>query len=44
MGYFLKSLTNKCKLDVELNLSNHATKPNLKNSTGVETSQLAEKR
>ena len=43
MGYSPASYTHiKNKIKVEVDLSNHATKYNLKNATGVDTSKFAE--
>ena len=41
--YFLKPKYFQAKVKVELNLSNYATKTNLKNATGVDTSSFAKK-
>ena len=41
MGDFLKPFNNKNKIEVKLDLSNYATKSDLKNATGVDTSQFA---
>ena len=43
MSYFSEPYTNKNIIEVELNLSNYATKSNLKNATGVDTSQFSKK-
>ena len=43
MGDFLKPFNNKNKIEVKLDLSNYATKSDLKNATGVDTSQFAKK-
>ena len=40
---FLPYSHSKNKIEVELGLSNYATKSNLKNATGVDTSQFAKK-
>ena len=40
MSYFPEPHTNKNKIEVELDLSNCATKPNLKIATSVDTSQF----
>ena len=40
---FLKPKYFQAKVKVELNLSNYATKTNLKNGTGVDTSSFAKK-
>ena len=40
MSYFPEPHTNKNKKEVELDLSNCATKPNLKIATSVDTSQF----
>ena len=43
MGYSPASYTRiKNKIKVEVDLSNHATKYNLKNATGVNTSKFSE--
>ena len=42
MSCFPKPFTNK-KMELELNLSNYATKSDLKNAAGVDTSQFAKK-
>ena len=41
MSYFRKSRTNKNQIEVELDLSNYATKSDLKSVTGVDTLQFA---
>ena len=41
--YFPKPKSSGEKVKVELDLSNYATKANLKNETGVDTSKFAEK-
>ena len=41
--YFLESKYSRGKLKVELDLSNYATKTDLKNITGVDTSKFAKK-
>ena len=41
MNYFPERHINKNKIEVELGLFNHATKSDLKNAAGVDTSQLA---
>ena len=41
--YFRKPKPVRANVKVELDLSNHATKTNLKNSLGVNTSDFAEK-
>ena len=43
MSYFPKQFNNKSKIGVEVDLSNYATKSDLKNATGVDASQFAEK-
>ena len=43
MSYFPPYGRSKNKIEVELNLSNYATKSDLKNATGVDTSQFAKK-
>ena len=43
MNYFLSYSQSKNKIEVELDLSNYSTKSNLKNGTGVDTSQFAKK-
>ena len=41
MSFFPEPYTNKNKIRVELNLSNYATKSDLKHATGADTSQFA---
>ena len=42
MSYFLATHTlSKNKIETELDLSNYATKSNLKNAAGVDTSDFA---
>ena len=41
MSYFPESITNKLKIEIELDFSIYATKYDLKNSTGVDTSQFS---
>ena len=43
MRYFPPYSPSKNKIEVELDLSNYATKSELKNVTGVDTSQFAKK-
>ena len=43
MSYFSCNIHSKKKIEVVLDLSNYATKFDLKNATGVDISQLAEK-
>ena len=43
MSYFPHSGHSKNKIELELDLSNYATKPGLKNATGADTSEFAEK-
>ena len=43
MSYFSCNIHRKKKIEVVLDLSNYATKSDLKNATGVDTSQFAEK-
>ena len=43
MSYFLELHTNKNKIEVEVDLSNYATKSDLKNATGIDTLQFAKK-
>ena len=43
MNYFPKPNNNRNKIKLELHLSNYATKSNLKNATGVDTSDFAKK-
>ena len=43
MGYFPLHSHSKNKIEVELDLSNYATKSNLKNVTVVDISQFAKK-
>ena len=43
MSYFRQSGHSKNKIEVELDLSNYAIKPGLKNATGADTSEFAEK-
>ena len=43
MSYFLPDGHSKNKREVQLDLSNYATKPDFKNATGVVTSQFAKK-
>ena len=43
MSYFLPYRNSKNKIEVELDLFNYATKSDLKNATGVDTSELAKK-
>ena len=43
MSYFSCNIHRKKKIEVVLDLSNYATKFGLKNATGVDISQLAEK-
>ena len=40
MSFFLEPLTNKNKIEVELDLSNYATKSGLKTATDVDSSQF----
>ena len=42
MSYFSCNIHRKKKIEVVLDLSNYATKFDLKNATGVDISQLAE--
>ena len=44
MSYFSPYSRSKNKIEVELDLPNYAKKPDLKNATGVDTSQFANKR
>ena len=41
--YFLKAKSLRANVKVELDLSNYATKAELKNTTGVDTSDFVEK-
>ena len=43
MSYFLLYVYRKNKIELELDLSNYATKSELKNAAGVDTSQCAKK-
>ena len=43
MSYFLPHDHSKIKIEVEVDLSNYATKSGLKHATGVDTSQFAKK-
>ena len=43
MSYFPPNGHTKNKIEFELDLSNYETKSDLKNATGVETSQFAKK-
>ena len=43
MSYFSCNIHRKKKTEVVLDLSNYATKSDLKNATGVDISQFAEK-
>ena len=43
MSYFLEPFTSKNKVQVELNLSNYATKSDLKNATSVDILHFAKK-
>ena len=43
MSYFPEPLTIKNNIEVELDLSHYATKSNLKNAPGADTSQFAKK-
>ena len=43
MNYFLEPNTSKNKIELELNLSNYATKSDLKIATSVDTSNFAKK-
>ena len=43
MSYFSCNIHRKKKIEVVLDLSNYATKSDLKNATGVDISQFAEK-
>ena len=40
MNYFPETHTNKNKIEIELDLSNYAPKSDLKNATGIDTSQF----
>ena len=42
-GYFSEPKSSGGRVKVELDLSNYATKTDLKNATGVETSSFAKK-
>ena len=42
MSYFPLYSCNKNKIEIELDLSNYATKSDLKKATGVDTSEFAE--
>ena len=42
-GYFTEPKSSEWRVKVELDLSNYATKTDLKNVTGVDTSSFAEK-
>ena len=44
MSYCPPRSYSKNKIKVELNLSNYVTKSELKNATGIDTSQFAKKR
>ena len=44
MSYFLSYNYSKKNVEVELDLSNYATKSDLKRTTGVDTAQFREKR
>ena len=44
MSYFPPCSHSKNKIEVELGLSNYATKSDLKNAAGVDTSQFAKKK
>ena len=43
MSYFPPYSHNNDKIEIELDLSDYATKSNLKNATGVDTLQFAKK-
>ena len=43
MSYFPPYIHSKNKIEVELDLSNYATKSDLKNAAGVDTSRFAKK-
>ena len=43
MSFFSCNIHRKKKIEVVLDLSNYATKSDLKNATGVDISQFAEK-
>ena len=43
MSYFLESTANKNKIEIELDLSDYATEPNLKNAIRIDISQFAKK-
>ena len=43
MSYFPEPFSNKNKIEVGLDLSRYATKPDLKNATRVDTLQFAKK-
>ena len=43
MSYFSEPYARTYKIEIELDLSNYATKSDLKNATGVDTSQFAKK-
>ena len=43
MSYFPPYSHSKNKIEVKVDLTNYATKSDLKNATGVDTSQLAKK-
>ena len=43
MSYFPPYSYSKNKMELELDVSNYATKSDLKNVTGVDTSQFAKK-
>ena len=42
-GYFPELKSSRERIKVELDLSNYATKADLKNATGVDTSKFAKK-
>ena len=41
MSYFLESFANKNKIEIELDLSDYATEPNLKNVIRIDISKFA---
>ena len=43
MSYFPPYIHSKNKTEIELDLSNYATKSDLKNATGADTSKFAKK-
>ena len=43
MSYFLESLDNKNKIEIELDLFDYATEPNMKNAIRIDISQFAKK-